>query len=71
MGTHWKYHLRCVDGGRSPSFFAKKWRGSTLKTGGGRPGKEKYFSHIHIFQTNIHMYNNKDALINYCFIPFQ
>ena len=49
MVTYWKDHSKYVDGGRSPSFFAKDSRGWRKKWEGVDQGKNKYFSHIHIF----------------------
>ena len=42
--------------------FLLKMPGVGVKMGGCRPGKKKDFSHIHIFQTNIHMYKTKHGL---------
>ena len=71
MVTYRKYHSKCVDGVRSPSFFRLKNLGVDVKNGRGLTRKKKYFSHIHIIWTNIHMYKTKHALINYCWSPFQ
>ena len=50
-------------------------RGVGVKTGGGRPGNNKYFSHRHIFQINIYIYiyiyETIYASIHYCLSPFQ
>ena len=46
----------------STVFFLLKMPGVGVKMGGCRLGKKKDFSHIHIFQTNIHMYKTKHAL---------
>ena len=43
-------------------YFLLKMPGVGVEKGGCRLGKKKDFSHIHIFQTNIHMYKNKHAL---------
>ena len=51
--------------------FSLKMTGVDVKKGRGLTVKKKYFSHIHIFRTNIHMYKNKRYLIKYWLSPFQ
>ena len=70
MVIYWKYYSKYVDGAQPPYFLLKIPR-VDVKIGGGRPGKTKYFSHINIFRTNIHMYETKHSLIQYCLSPFQ
>ena len=69
MGTYLKYHSKYVDWSRPPNFL--RVPGVDVKNGSGSTREKKYFSHIQIFRTNVHMYKTKHAFIQYCLSPFQ